>query len=98
MNAELKIYKDCTSEEPTKVYTCRRLLFKTSKEVTALAEQLKGKTEEEQIEINIKVIKTIFPDFQAEEFEYIDPVEWLNFVNEIGRETAQILKHAQKNS
>jgi hypothetical protein len=97
MNAQLKIYADCTSEEPTKVYTCRRLLFKTSKEINSLAEKLQGKSEEEQIAINIQVIKTIFPDFQDEEFDFIDPVEWVRFVNEIGQETAKIVGQAQKN-
>lgn len=97
MNAQLRIYKDCTSEEPTKVYTCRRLLFKTSKAINALAEQLQGKTEEEQVAINIQVIKTIFPEFEDEEFDCIDPVEWVRFVNEIGQETAKIVKQAEKN-
>lgn len=97
MNAQLKIYKDCTSEEPSKVYTCRRLLFKTSKAIASLAENLQGKSQEEQAEATIAIIKVIFPEFQDEEFEYIDPTEWANFVNEITKETSQIVHHAQKN-
>lgn len=97
MNAELKIYKDCTSEEPTKVYTCRRLLFKTSKAIASLADQLQDKSPEEQAEVTIAIIKVIFPEFQDEEFECIDPQDWANFVAEITKETGKIVTHATKN-
>lgn len=97
MEAKLNIYADCTSEKPVKTYVCRRLLLKTSKKVSALAEQMKGKTEEEQEALTIDVIKTIFPDFKDEEFDGLDPVEWLNFVNEINKETNAILQVAEKN-
>lgn len=97
MEAKLNIYADCTSEKPTKTYTCRRLLLKVSKKVGELVDGMEQKTPEEQEAITIDVIKTIFPDFRDEEYEYIDPVEWLEFVREIGRETAQIQHQALKN-
>lgn len=96
MNAVLNIYKDCTSEKPTKVYTCRRLLLGVSKKVQALSDTMQGKTEAEQEAITIDIIKTIFPEFENDEFNYIDPTEWLKFVEEIGRETNEIVQLAAK--
>ncbi len=97
MEAKLNIYADCTSEKPTKTYVCRRLLLKVSKKVASLVEGMNGKSEAEQEEITIDVIKTIFPEFKDEEFEGIDPVEWLDFIKEISKETNDILTVAQKN-
>lgn len=96
MEAKLNIYNDC-SGEPTKTYVCKRMILKVSKKVSALVEKLKGATPEEQEKITIDVIKTIFPDFKDEEFDGVDPVEWLNFVEEINKETNQILSNASKN-
>lgn len=97
MEAKLNIYADCSSETPTKTYVCRRLILKVSKKVGALIESLEGKNEAEQEQITIDVIKTIFPDFKNEEFEYLDPQEWLMFVTQITSETNNILENAQKN-
>ena len=97
MEAKLNIYANCESAEPSKTYVCRRLLLKVSKKVSALVEQMNGKNETEQEAITLDVIKTIFPEFKDEEFDYIDPVEWLQFVNDINAETNQILQAAQKN-
>jgi hypothetical protein len=97
MNAKLNIYANCESEEPSKTYTCRRLLLKVSKKVSALIETMQGKSEKDQEAVTLDVIKTIFPDFKDEEFDYIDPVEWLKFVNDINAETNEILTAAQKN-
>lgn len=96
MEAKLNIYNDC-SGEPTKTYVCKRMILKVSKKVSALVEKMKGATPEEQERITIDVIKTIFPDFKDEEFDGVDPVEWLNFVNQINKETNQILSNASKN-
>lgn len=96
MNAVLNVYKDCTSEEPTKQYICRRLLLGVSKKVQSLSENMNGKSEEEQEAITLDILKTIFPHFENEDFEYIDPTEWLAFVNEIGRETNEIVARAAK--
>ena len=97
MEAKLNIYADCTSEKPTKTYICRRLLLKVSKKVASLVEGMNDKPESEQEAITIDVIKTIFPEFKDEEFEGIDPIEWLDFIKEISKETNDILTVAQKN-
>lgn len=96
MYAVLNIYKDCSSEEATKQYVCRRLLLGVSKKVQALAENLNGKSEEEQEAITLDILKTIFPHFDNDDFNYIDPTEWLKFVNEIASETNEILASAAK--
>lgn len=97
MNATLNIYKDCTSEEPTKTYTCKRLLLGVSKKVQSISERMAGKTEEEQEACTIDILKTIFPNFQDDDFNYIDPVEYYNFIQEIGKETNRIMTNAVKN-
>ena len=96
MEAKLNIYQDC-SGEPTKTYVCKRLILKVSKKVSALVEEMNGKSEKDQEQLTIDIIKTIFPDFKDEEFEGLDPIEWLNFINEINKETNAILENAQKN-
>ena len=97
MEARLNIYADCTSEKPTKTYVCRRLLLKVSKKVASLVEGMNDKSEVEQEAITLDVIKTIFPEFKDEEFDGIDPIEWLDFIKEISKETNDILTVAQKN-
>jgi len=97
MNATLNIYKDCTSEEPSKQYVCKRLLLGVSKKVQALSENMEGKTEKEQEEITIDILKAIFPNFEDEDFNYIDPVEYFNFIKEIFSETQKLMGNALKN-
>lgn len=96
MYAVLNIYKDCTSEEPTKQYICRRLLLGVSKKVQSLSDNMNGKSEEEQEAITLDILKTIFPNFENDDFNYIDPTEWLKFVNEIANETNEIVANAVK--
>lgn len=96
MKAVLNIYKDCTSEEPTKQYICRRLLLGVSKKVQSLSDNMNGKSEEEQEAITLDILKTIFPHFENDDFNYVDPVEWLKFVEEISRETNEIVTAAAK--
>lgn len=96
MLAELKIYKDCTSEKPTKVYTCRRLLLGVSKKVQSLSENMQGKSEEEQERITLDILKTIFPNFDNDDFNFVDPVEYMQFVNALAAETNEILENAAK--
>lgn len=97
MNAILNIYKDCTSEKPSKQYVCKRLLLGVSKKVQALSENMADKDEKEQEEITIDILKTIFPNFDTEDFNYIDPVEYFNFIKEISSETNKIMGNAIKN-
>lgn len=96
MNAVLNIYKDCTSEKPTKQYVCRRLLLGVSKKVQSLSDNMKGKTEAEQEQITLDILKTIFPHFENDDFNYIDPNEYMAFVNAIAKETNEIVEHAAK--
>lgn len=96
MKAVLNIYKDCTSEEPTKQYICRRLLLGVSKKVQSLSDTMNGKSDEEQEAITLDILKTIFPHFENDDFNYVDPVEWLKFVEEIGKETNEIVMAAAK--
>ena len=96
MNAVLNIYKDCTSEEPTKQYICRRLLLGVSKKVQAISDNMLGKSEEEQTALTLDILKTIFPNFEDSDFDYIDPNEWLAFVTAISRETNEIVEFAAK--
>lgn len=97
MNAILNIYKDCTSEEPSKTYVCKRLLLGVSKKVQALSENMAEKDAKEQEEITIDILKTIFPNFDADDFNYIDPVEYFSFIKEISSETNKIMGNAIKN-
>ena len=97
MNAVLNIYKDCTSEEPSKQYVCKRLLLGVSKKVQALSANMADKDEKEQEELTIDILKTIFPNFDADDFNYIDPVEYFNFIREISNETNKIMGNALKN-
>lgn len=96
MNAVLNIYKDCTSEKPTKQYICRRLLLGVSKKVQALSDNMNGKSEEEQEAITLDILKTIFPHFENDDFNFIDPTEWLKFVEEIAKETNEIVQNTAK--
>jgi hypothetical protein len=96
MNAVLNIYKDCTSEEPTKTYTCRRLLLGVSKKVQSLSDNMNGKSEAEQERITLDILKTIFPNFENDDFNYIDPNEYMAFVAAIAAETNEIVENAAK--
>lgn len=96
MNAVLNIYKDCTSEEPTKTYTCRRLLLGVSKKVQSLSDNMEGKSEAEQEAITLDILKTIFPNFENDDFNYIDPTEYMEFVSAIANETNEIVNNAAK--
>ena len=96
MKAVLNIYKDCSSEQPTKTYTCRRLLLGVSKKIQSLSENMQGKTEEEQEALTLDILKTIFPNFETEDFEFVDPNEYMEFVKAIATETNEIVMSAAK--
>lgn len=96
MNAVLNIYKDCTSEKPTKQYVCRRLLLGVAKKVQALSENMQGKNEQEQTQVTLDILKTIFPHFDDADFDFIDPQEWLKFVAELSKEGNEIIQIAAK--
>ena len=81
MIAKLGIYENCESEAPTKVYTCRRLLYGVSKKALALAQKCENKTAEEQEAVMVEMLQAIFPEFQAAELEFVDPVELGALIN-----------------
>ena len=98
MKAILNIYADCTSEQPTKTYTCHRLLLGVSVKIEELQKKInETKDAKEQEKYTIQIIKTIFPTFDEKEFYNIDPVEWLAFCNTITNESAQVQQAAIKN-
>lgn len=98
MKAILNIYADCTSEQPTKTYTCHRLLLGVSVKIEELQKKINETNDaKEQEKYTIQIIKTIFPTFDEKEFYYIDPKEWVGFCNEITNESAQVQQAAIKN-
>jgi hypothetical protein len=97
MNAELKLYRDCTSEEPTKVFVCRRLIFKVAKTIEELSAKVQKSTDaDEQERLTVKILQSIFPDFGDDDLNYIDPNEYARFIQQIQAGTAEILETAQK--
>lgn len=97
MIAKLGIYKDCGQEEPTKVYEARRLLFGVSKKALALAQQAAGKTYDEQTTLLVEMLQAIFPEFEAEELDYVDPAELEALIDTLkGRSNAEAAR-VQKN-
>jgi hypothetical protein len=97
MNAELKLYKDCTSEEPTKVFVCRRLIFKVAKTIEELTAKLqKSKDADEQEKLTTKILQAIFPDFVDDDLNYIDPNEYTRFIQQIQGGVAEVMEVAQK--
>ncbi len=84
MNAKLNIYKNCSSETPTKTYECKRFLFGVSKKALSLhANMQESNNMEEQIEAIVDIIQTIFPDFKREEINFVDNNELMEFIGEI---------------
>ncbi len=117
MEAKLNIWLNCTSEEPTKTFVCRRLLYGASEKIENYSNQfnklekkkkdelkkdnpdidLIKKLEQEQFESNISILKTLFPDFQDDDFKGIDIPEYQAFITEIRKEMQRILTQASKN-
>ena len=97
MEHKLNVYKDCQSEEPSKVYTCRRILFKTATELGEL-QTLSSKADlSEQKGIMVKMLKCVFPDFVDEDLEGMDPIEIGDFFKSLGSEVNKVVDQAEKN-
>lgn len=93
MIAKLGIYEDCTKAEPTKVYICHRLLYGVSKKALALAEQAENKTPAEQEAVMVEMLQAIFPEFKAEEIDFIDPAELGDLISALqGRSAAEVAR------
>lgn len=111
MNAVLNIYNGCESDQPIKTFTCKRLTFSVGTKIEILSNKISKleqekkdkkaseveKINEEQIQLTIETLQAIFPSFTAEDFEGVDPIEYQEFVNEIGQATRQVVKRAAKN-
>lgn len=98
MEYKLNVYADCTSEEPTKVYVCRRLLFKTATELSAFQEESQKAELKDQTEIMVKMLKCVFPNFVDEDLNGIDPLELGRFFKAISGGINGVLQRAEKNS
>lgn len=110
MEAILNIYDGCESDKPVKTYVCRRLTFQVGSKIEVLTEKIakleKTKKAEnadinainnEQLALTIETLQVIFPSFTAEDFNGVDPIEYQDFINEIGTATAAVINRAQKN-
>lgn len=97
MIAKIGIYKDCSSPEPTKVYECYRLLYGVSKKALSLAQQAENKTDEEQEGLMAEMLQAIFPDFKAEELDFIDPAELDALINALQSKSAAEVARVEKN-
>jgi hypothetical protein len=97
MNIKINVYGDCTSEEPTKSYTVRRLLFKTAKELGTLQEETKNASEKEQEKITLKMLQAVIPEFTEEDLQGVDPFELVAFFRTIGAEINGVVAKAEKN-
>ncbi len=94
---KINIYGDCTSEEPTKTYTVRRLLFKTAKELGALQEESAEAKDEDQIALTLKMLQCVIPEFDENDLDGVDPVELGGFFREISAEIGGVVQNAAKN-
>ena len=90
MNININVYKDCTSDEPTKTYTIKRILFKTAKELTAIQAQSKTATDEEQTEITLKMLQTVIPEFTAEDLDGVDQEAYHVYLRDNGKIVAYL--------
>lgn len=97
MIAKIGIYENCASAEPTKVYECHRLLYGVSKKALSLSEKAQNKTLEEQEAVMVEMLQAIFPDFKAEEFNFIDPEELGSLINALQGKTAAEVERVEKN-
>lgn len=98
MLVELKIYADNTSEEPTKVFTLRRVNLKTQMAMAELESQdLTALPPMEQIKANLNFIQTLFPTFTEEDFDLLDLEDWKKFCSQLGDELRKVQTNAIKN-
>lgn len=97
MIAKIGIYKDCSSPEPTKEYECHRLLYGVSKKALSLAQQAENKTAEEQEAVMVEMLQAIFPEFKAEELDFIDPDELEALIDALQSRSAAEVARVEKN-
>lgn len=97
MEIKINVYADCTSEEPSKTYTIRRILFKTAKELGQLQAEASEVDEKKQEEYTLKMLKCVFPNFEDEDLNGVDPIELGQFFRKLGAEISGVVANAQKN-
>ena len=96
--AQLNIYADCTSNKPSKVYECKRLLTGFTLKVYAVADELKGKKQPiEQYKLLIDFVRELFPQMTEEEALCIDTSELMPFFRELMQMPSGAMAKAQKN-
>lgn len=94
---KLGIYENCASEEPSKVYVCRRLLYGVSKKALSLSQEAENKTAAEQEALMVEMLQAIFPEFSAEELEKIDPNELNALIAEVQGNARSEAERVEKN-
>lgn len=95
--ATLNIYKDCSSEEPTNKYECRRILYGVAMKTLKIGEDMQEKSESEQFAMIGDIIKMIFPKITDEELLCTDIAELKTFCRDIFSMAANEVEKAQKN-
>lgn len=97
MELKINIYGDCTSDEPIKTYVVKRILFKTATEISALSKESAAKGDNEQMDLVLKMLKTIFPDFEDDDINGIDPLEFGAFMRKFSSAMNGVVANAEKN-
>lgn len=96
--AKINIYADCSCEQPTKTYECRRVLFGVAKKALSLGREMGDNVSEDKaFELTGKLIQLIFPQITAEELDYMDIVEMKEFAEDIFNLSVNEVEKAQKN-
>ncbi len=96
--AQLNIYADCTSDKPSKVYECKRLLTGFTLKVYEVADELKGKKQPiDQYKRLIAFVRELFPQMTEEEAACIDTSELMPFFRELMAMPSGTMAKAQKN-
>ena len=81
MIAELKIYEDCSSPEPTKTYPLYRVTTRVTKQLADFqVKSEEGMGTDEAMEELRFVFKTIFPKITDEELDCVSIEEMMDFV------------------
>lgn len=102
MIAELKIYEDCSSEEPTAVYTMYRTTTRVSKQMADIQQkyanmQATADNYEEVMQDLDNLLKSIFPKMTDSELEALSVEEKMDFVWAITNHFNQVANRALKN-
>lgn len=112
MEAILKVYKSCESDEVVKEFTCKRVTYNASmkidainRKVTKLQKSITKDMTEEEIDaitdeiddLNVETVKALFPEFTKDDFKGVDILEYKKFCNEVGKYIAEVIKATEKN-